>query len=324
MTFCLVTHLECCNQKTKAPSTGQSARAESRGKIPDAESFFPPKTARQALSFLPSLARSSLPLVSGHTCESTKLQKIKWPLAELSRAQHRSPKGGARERRSQMKLQIQTDHFRNRQQAGRLLAERLGRLGPLPPERTVLLAVPRGGVPIAFEVSQMLGLPLSVLILRKIGAPKQANYGIGAVTEEGFVWVDPDAARLVGASDEYLQNTIHQHRAEIDRRTSIFRGGAPLPDLKDRTVILIDDGLATGITARAAACFVRTKQPEKIVLAVPVCASDVIWDLKSDVDHIVCLRTPRPFYAAGSYFKDFHRVSNHEVLQLLSRSKGLV
>lgn len=223
-----------------------------------------------------------------------------------------------------MRLQIHAKHFQSRQQAGRLLAERLRPLAPAQPERTVLLAVPRGGVPIAFEVSKSLGLPLSVLIWRKIGAPKQTTYGIGAVTEEGFAWVDHDAARLVGASEEYLQATIAEHRAEIDRRTSMFRGGAPLPELKDRTVVLVDDGLATGITARTAARFVRTKSPEKILLAVPVCASDVIWDLKSDVDEVVCLRAPRSYYAADPYFKDFHRVSNHEVLHLLSQSKELV
>lgn len=223
-----------------------------------------------------------------------------------------------------MRLRTKTEEFRDREQAGRQLAERLARLPADQLQKTLLLALPRGGVPIAFEVAQALKLPLSVLIIRKIGAPKHAEYGIGAVTEEGFYWVDQDAARLVGASDQYLQEAIELHRSEIDRRLSMFRHGEPLPDLKDRIVILIDDGLATGVTARVAARFVKTKHPEKVILALPVCARDTILDLKSEVDDVICLRTPKPFYAVGRYFKNFHQVSNHEVLQLLSRSKGLI
>ena len=221
-----------------------------------------------------------------------------------------------------MKTSYPTDEFANRKEAGRMLAERLKKEPWI--QSAILLALPRGGVPIGFEVADALGLPLSVLIVRKIGAPKHPEYGIGAVTEEGFFWIDQAAAKLVSANEHYLSEMIEAQNQEIKKRVTLYRHEQPLPDVEGQTVVLIDDGLATGVTARVAARFIKTKHPARLVLALPVCARDTVLDLKSEVDEMICIKTPRPFYAVGQYFKNFNPVSNREVQDLLAKSKGLL
>jgi len=213
--------------------------------------------------------------------------------------------------------------FENRNQAGRLLADRLKDRKDQDQKNTVILALPRGGLPIGFEISKALGCPLDVLIVRKIGHPHQPEYGIGAIAEGGAYWIDPNAVGISEALMPQISETIHHEKREIERRIKQYRVGHPPLSLMGKTVILVDDGLATGVTARVAAQAARAQGARKIILAVPVCSDRTAKDLKNEIDDVVCLSAPPFFMAVGQFYQDFTQVSDKEAMAILARSRAL-
>jgi putative phosphoribosyl transferase len=210
--------------------------------------------------------------------------------------------------------------FQNRKQAGSLLATHLKYLFTELKE-AIVLALPRGGVPIGFEISQTFGIPLDVLIVRKIGHPSQPEYGIGAVAEEGYYWTDPDAVGVTDALMPQLKNIIAKEKKEIERRVKQYRNNRKLPSLKGKTVFLVDDGLATGVTARVAAQYVKSKGAKKIILAIPVCSDRTARALRTEIDEVICLNESSLFFAVGQFYRDFTQVSDSEVMELLSQTQ---
>lgn len=208
--------------------------------------------------------------------------------------------------------------FINRQQAGKLLAERLmGR----PFQDPLVLALPRGGVPVALEISHSLGAPLEVLIVRKIGAPIFPEYGIGAVTEDGHFWLDPQAMHYARADASEVEEILAKEKAEVERRIIRYREGRPLPSLRGRSVIIVDDGLATGVTARVACHYVKQQGAKEVFLAVPVCSPRTGLKLDKQVDELICLHEPEDFRAVGEYYEEFHQLEDEEVISLLRKEK---
>jgi putative phosphoribosyl transferase len=204
--------------------------------------------------------------------------------------------------------------FSNRSEAGRLLARRVQAMGLADP---VVLALPRGGVPVAVEVARALGAPLDLLLVRKIGAPQQPELAVGAVGEGGDLFVDRHLMDLTGATDEYVARQSREQLAEIARRRTAYLGGrAPLP-LAGRTAVVVDDGIATGATVHAALKALRRRGPASVVLAVPVASREAVAALSADVDELVCLAQPALFRAVGEHYADFDQVSDDEVEQLM-------
>lgn len=185
----------------------------------------------------------------------------------------------------------------------------------------MVLALPRGGVPVAFEVAQRLGAPLDILIVRKVGAPSNPEYGLGAVVEGGSRFLDEPRIRAAGYTLRDLGPTIAREVAEVERRAEEYRGGKPAEELRDRTVILVDDGVATGGTVLAALRAVRAREPRRIVLALGVGPPDTVALLRPEVDDLVVLVVPSVFFAVGEWYHRFSQVSDGEVRQLLERSR---
>ena len=209
--------------------------------------------------------------------------------------------------------------FQNRADAGRKLARALLHLKS---ERPVVLALPRGGVPVAFQVAQELGAPLDVVLVRKIGAPGQPELGLGAVVdgEQPQVVLNDELIELVRPSRRYLEGEEKRELAEIERRRAIYRPGrAPIP-LQGRTVIVVDDGIATGGTMKAVLQALAHIGTRRVVLAVPVAPSDTLRELARLADEVVCLMTPQPFYAVGAFYRDFTQTTDEEVIDLLARA----
>lgn len=209
--------------------------------------------------------------------------------------------------------------FADRTDAGKRLAEQLRSLGLSDP---VVLALPRGGVPVAFEVANALGSPLEVFVARKIGAPGQPERGIGAIAEEGGQAVDHHALQTLGLSSQHFQTMVAEERLELERRVRRYRGGRSLPPLGRRDVVLVDDGLATGVTAEAALHALRSQRPRRLVLAVPVCASATAARLQAMADEVVCVLSPSDFHAVGLWYDNFEQTTDAEVLDLLERATG--
>lgn len=205
--------------------------------------------------------------------------------------------------------------FQDRVDAGRRLAEKLVLFRERDP---IVVALPRGGVPVAYEVARALGAPLDVLIARKLGAPGHPEFGIGAIAQGGAVHLDVEMARTVGVTQEYLEAVTRKELAEMDRRLRAYRGDRAPLDVAGRTVILVDDGLATGVTTRAAIRALRAQSPRAIVLAVPVCARETARLLRAEVDEVVCLEAPEHFLAVGRWYADFEQTTDKEVLSLLA------
>jgi len=208
--------------------------------------------------------------------------------------------------------------FRDRGDAGRRLAEALE---PLRDSDPFVLALPRGGVPVGFEIAQALGAPFDVWLVRKVGVPWHPELGLGAVAEGGFVHLNRMVLDHVGLSRDHLEHAIEEKQNEVEERVHLFRGHRPPPDLRGRTVILVDDGVATGGTVRAAVQSIREHAPASVVLAVPVAAPDALEALTPEVDEIVCLHTPPALYALGVWYVDFSPVSDDRVVQLLGRAR---
>jgi putative phosphoribosyl transferase len=206
--------------------------------------------------------------------------------------------------------------FHDRDEAGRRLAERLA---DLELHRPVVLALPRGGVPVAAPVAESLGAPLDVLVARKVGAPGHAEFGIGAIAEGSDEVVISDAAERVGVSPDQMQSLAAAEQEELERRVRRYRGDAEPPDVRDRDVLLVDDGLATGVTAEAALRSLRRRDPRRLILAIPVCAPDTAARLTALADEVVCLECPPDFGAVGYWYQIFDQTTDEEVLALLGR-----
>lgn len=206
--------------------------------------------------------------------------------------------------------------FRDRRQAGRKLADLLRTQqeeGALPDP--VVLALPRGGVAVAAEVARVLDAPLDVLVVRKIGAPFQEEFGVGAIAGEQEALFDEDALDRLGISKSELTPVVERERRELHRREQLYRQGRPTPDLRGRTAILVDDGLATGGTARAALHAVRRLGPRRVVLAVPVGSPEAVNLLRGEADDVICLHRPASFMAVGLWYEDFEQLSDNDVLE---------
>lgn len=211
--------------------------------------------------------------------------------------------------------------FRDRADAGKQLAAALeGRSF----ERPIVLALPRGGVPVGYEIARALNAPLDVFLVRKLGAPGHEELGIGAVAPDGSTILNEAAIRMLGITPDQLAAVVARERAELQRRLERFRAGRPMPDLRDRTVILVDDGLATGVTALAAIRALRSQAPRRIVLAVPVCAQETAEALRSEVDELICLHQPQDFFAVGLWYRDFSQTLDEEVVDLLDRARAQI
>ena len=209
--------------------------------------------------------------------------------------------------------------FEDRRDAGLRLGERL--LG-YRDERPVVFALPRGGVPVGYEVAHALGAPLDVLVARKLGAPDQPEFGIGAVAPGGVRVLNADVVRRLGIPEAYVERITHQETAEVERRLKHFRGERPEPGMRDRTAILVDDGLATGVTARAAIKALRLRETRRVVLAVPVCAAQTARLISSKTDELVCLECPPDLGAIGFWYRDFSQVPDEEVIELLDKARA--
>jgi putative phosphoribosyl transferase len=211
--------------------------------------------------------------------------------------------------------------FADRSEAGRQLAENLRRFAGASP---LVLALPRGGVPVAFEVARALGAELDVVLVRKLGAPHHPEYGIGAVVDgdDPQLVLNEEALAVVRPSAEYIAAEQQRELAEIERRRKLYLGDrAPVP-VKGRTVIVVDDGIATGGTARAALKALRKAGAGHVVLAVPVAPADTIDRIAGDADEIVCLAAPERFHAVGLHYDDFRQTSDEEVVRLLAEARG--
>jgi predicted phosphoribosyltransferase len=208
--------------------------------------------------------------------------------------------------------------FRDRADAGRALAERLAHYANRPD--VLVLALPRGGVPVAYEVARALGAPLDVFLVRKLGVPGQEELAMGAIATGGVRVLNDDVLRVLQIPDEVIESVAESQGRELERRERSYRDDRPLPRVRGRTVILIDDGLATGSSMRAAIAALRQQKPARIVVAVPVAAAATAEEMRREVDELVCVATPEPFYAVGSWYEDFTQTSDAEVHALLEQA----
>jgi putative phosphoribosyl transferase len=208
--------------------------------------------------------------------------------------------------------------FRDRAEAGRALARALSHYAGR--DDVVVLALPRGGVPVAYEVAKNLAAPLDVFLVRKLGVPGHEELAMGAIATGGVLVLDDGAVRWLGISEEQIQRTLARELEELRRREAAYRNGRPPPDLRGKTVILVDDGLATGASMQAAARAVRRHEPARIVIAVPVASKATCDQFRDEVDEVVCAVTPAPFYSVGNWYEDFSQTSDEEVRELLERA----
>ena len=208
--------------------------------------------------------------------------------------------------------------FRNRADAGRVLAGKLQAYANRPD--VIVLALPRGGVPVAFEVAKALHAPLDVFLVRKLGLPGHEELAMGAIATGGVRVLNNEVVQLLRVPPEVIDIVAAEEQQELERRQEAYRGDRPRLDVRGRTVILVDDGLATGSTMRAAVAALRKMHPSRIVVAVPVAAAETCAEMRADVDDIVCARTPEPFRAVGLWYQDFSQTTDEEVRDLLRRA----
>ena len=212
--------------------------------------------------------------------------------------------------------------FKDRSTAGRRLAAELAHLRERHP---IVLALPRGGVPVGFEIADALGAPLDLLLVRKIGAPRQPELALGAVTDGARpdVFIDREMAAKLAVSDDYIEEETARQLAELERRRRAYCADRPPIDIAGHTAIVVDDGIATGATMRVALEAARRRNPARLVLAAPVAAPDTIARLRPLADEVACLEMPAGLGAIGFYYEDFHQVGDSEVTELLDRAASI-
>ena len=216
-----------------------------------------------------------------------------------------------------MKIHPQTQPiFHDRAEAGRVLAADLA--GYAGRSDLIVLALPRGGVPVGYEVARALGAPLDVFLVRKLGLPGHEELAMGAIASGGIRLINEDVVHAYNVSEQDIESVTAAEQNELERRERMYRDGRPLPPLEDRTVILVDDGLATGATMHVAVLALREKFPARIVVAVPVAAAETCDEFRTIVDDILCAETPAPFYAVGLWYEDFSQTTDEEVHDLLT------
>ena len=215
------------------------------------------------------------------------------------------------------------DHqaFIDRRNAGRVLASRLAKYAG--PDDVVVLALPRGGVPVAYEVASALGVPMDVFLVRKLGTPGHRELAMGAIASGGVRVLNEDVVHWYGISDSAIERIAREEQEELQRRERAYRGDRPTPDLTNKIVILIDDGLATGSTMRAAAQAVRANRPARVVIAVPVGAPQTCAELAAVADEVICARMPEAFSAVGQWYLNFEQTDDDEVRELLQKSSAI-
>jgi putative phosphoribosyl transferase len=208
--------------------------------------------------------------------------------------------------------------FRDRREAGRFLSGKLIAYAERPD--VLVMALPRGGVPVAFEVARALHAPLDVFLVRKLGAPGHEELAMGAIASGGVRVLNEDVVRSLHISSDVVDKVVAREKQELDRRERLYRGDRTPPDVRGRTAILIDDGLATGSTMRAAIVALRQQGPARIVVAVPVGAPETCAEFQDEADEAICALTPDPFYAVGVWYRDFSQTTDQEVYALLEQA----
>ena len=208
--------------------------------------------------------------------------------------------------------------FRDRVEAGRRLAAALERYAGRP--KLLVLALPRGGVPVGYQVARALDAPLDIMLVRKLGVPGHEELAMGAIAPGGIRILSDEVIAAFAVTQRDIAAIAAQQQDELDRQEETYRDGRPLPIIRDRTVVLVDDGLATGSTMRAAALAIRAQEPAHLVVAVPVAPAETCAALKREADEVICLISPEPFFAVGNWYEDFAQVDDDEVHQLLERA----
>ncbi|MDB6123726.1 MAG: hypothetical protein JWQ71_2719 [Pedosphaera sp.] len=212
-----------------------------------------------------------------------------------------------------------SDLFQDRTEAGQILATRLRYLAERPD--VVVMALPRGGVPVAYEVANELRVPLDVFLVRKLGVPGHEELAMGAVASGGIRVINEKVIELLDISEETIETIAQKEWEELERRERIYRADEPPAEVQGRIVILVDDGLATGASMRAGVLALRQQQPAGIIVAVPVAAPETSADFETEVEQTVCLETPEPFYAVGLYYRHFPQVTDEEVTEMLRQAR---
>jgi predicted phosphoribosyltransferase len=217
-------------------------------------------------------------------------------------------------------MDMELAEFQDRAEAGRVLADRLA--GYARRADVVVLALPRGGVPVGFQVARALGAPLDVLSVRKLGVPGQEELAMGAIAGDGTRVLNETVVRELGIADQEVDAVAEVEWRELERRERAYRDELPRPAVDGRVVVLVDDGLATGSTMRAAVAAVRHQHPARVVVAVPAAAESACRELERDADQVVCAATPEPFMAVGQAYRDFAQTTDEEVRALLRAARG--
>ena len=209
--------------------------------------------------------------------------------------------------------------FLDRMDAGEKLADSLYKFKD---EDVIVLAVPRGGLAIAYDTIKRFGLKWDLIIPRKIGAPHNKEFAIGAVSVDGSYFINSEYVKMLGISQDYIEKEVLEQISEIKRRMKEYRGKDTFPEVKDKTVIIIDDGIATGFTILAVIKAVKKQGAKKIILAIPVGPRETIEEFKEIVDEVICLYIPEKFYAVGSYYENFEQVTDAEVFKIIHELRG--
>ncbi len=207
--------------------------------------------------------------------------------------------------------------FRNRSEAGKLLAHQLSHFANK--KNTLVLALPRGGVPVGYEIAQVLNLPLDIFLVRKLGVPGHEELAFGAIAMGDVIVFNESIVLQLGLDQETIQSVLEKERQVLDERNIKYRGDRPFPDLKDKNIILVDDGIATGATMRAAITALRQWKCASIIIAVPVASPEIYSQFRALADEIICLATPVSFVAIGSWYTDFSQTTDEEVYRLLGK-----
>jgi putative phosphoribosyl transferase len=208
--------------------------------------------------------------------------------------------------------------FRDRKEAGKLLAVQLATYANQ--QNVIVLALPRGGVPVGFEIAQALHVPLDVIVVRKLGVPGQEELAMGAIATGGIRILNKDVVQFLDISDEVIDEITTQEIQELERRERLYRGERPAYDIRGHTVILVDDGIATGATMQAAVAAIKLRQPTRIIIAVPTAAPSTCDEFAAEVDELVCVIRPEPFIAVGYWYRQFSQTSDEEVRRLLEQA----